>query len=445
MRVEPLNGAFNATFVDVASDKSISHRCAIFALLSDKPSRVRNYLSAEDTLNTLNIIIALGAQVSLNDGKNLCKIGLNETLNLKGEKLGELTITPPKHIVEPACVLDCGNSGTAMRLLMGLLSACDGHFVLSGDEFLNTRPMKRVGAPLIKVGAKIDGRDNGERAPISIRGSRLEYFKFKSEISSAQIKTALILAGLLSSGCEFKEDELSRDHTEKMLFGMNAPISINSDNSISVKPLAKPLDALDIDVPNDPSSTFFYAVAAAIVPGASVKLKNVLLNPTRIEAYKVLVKMGADIKFIPTTQKYENIGDIEVRYAELKAVDVSENISWLIDEAPALAMAFACANGTSRLRNAKELRVKESDRIATTVAGLKACGIKAKELDDGFEITGGTPHMARIDSHGDHRIAMSFAVLGLLCGMQIDKSEFIATSFPKFSTFLRELGVQVED
>lgn len=445
MIVKPLQKPFDTELLRIASDKSISHRCAIFSLLCDEPSIIRNYLSAEDTLNTLNIIIALGAKVEIYENGILRELKLGDSLRLKGVYIKELIITPPKQIKEPACVLECGNSGTAMRLFLGLLSACKGHFVLSGDEFLNTRPMKRVSAPLIEVGAKIDARDNGERAPISIRGSKLEYFKFKSEISSAQVKTALILAGLLSNGCEFSESELSRDHTEKMLLGMQAPLLIKDNTTIEVSPLKTALKPLEIDVPNDPSSAFFYAVAAAIVPNAKIVLKNMLLNKTRIEAYRVLERMGAKINFIQTSKEYESIGDIEVAYAPLKAVMVSENISWLIDEAPALAIAFACASGTSELINAKELRVKESDRIAVSVAGLRACGIDAVELEDGFRITGANPKPAIIDSHGDHRIAMSFAILGLLCGIQIQKSEFIATSFPNFSAILRDLGASVED
>ncbi|MBR8462504.1 3-phosphoshikimate 1-carboxyvinyltransferase [Campylobacter sp. faydin G-105] len=424
MKVCILNEPINALLDRIASDKSISHRTAIFSLLSDRPSRVRNYLRAEDTLNTLKIVELLGANVK-QDGD-------------------EIVITPPVNIAEPHKVLECGNSGTAMRLFMGLLAAQDGFYVLSGDEYLNARPMARVSNPLIAVGAKIDGTNNGDTAPLCIRGTKLEWFKFHSPIASAQIKSALLLAALYSNGCEFSEDELSRDHTERMLKGMGADIVTNGLN-ICLKPMKSPLKPLDIDVPNDPSSAFFFAVAACIVPGSYVVLKNMLLNKTRIEAYKVLERMGADIKFKETTSEYESVGEIEIRYAPLHAVSVSENISWLIDEAPALAVAFACASGTSRLRNARELRVKECDRIAVSVAGLKKCGIDAHELEDGFEITGGTANSAIIDSHGDHRIAMSFAVLGLRCGMIIQKSEFIATSFPNFSQIMRKIGASIED
>ncbi|EAU00796.1 3-phosphoshikimate 1-carboxyvinyltransferase [Campylobacter curvus] len=424
MKVRILNEPINVELSRIAADKSISHRCAIFSLLSDKPSHVRNYLKAGDTLNTLDIVRTLGAQIQ--------------------ERGEEVIITPPEKILEPDVVLECGNSGTSMRLFMGLLAAQDGFFVLSGDKYLNRRPMARVAKPLVAVGAKIDGANEANTAPLCIRGKKLERFKYDSPVASAQVKSALLLAALYSNGCEFSEPELSRDHTERMLKGMGAKIKTQGA-SIALEPMSTPLAPLDIDVPNDPSSAFFFAVAACIIPNSHIVLKNVLLNETRIEAYKILQKMGADIKFKEISGKYESIGDIEIRYAALNAVEVSENISWLIDEAPALAIAFANAKGTSVLKNAKELRVKECDRIAVTVAGLKKCGIKARELEDGFEVSGSDASCAIIDSHGDHRIAMSFAVLGLKCGMIIEKSEFIATSFPNFVSILRKIGASVED
>ncbi|QKF60869.1 3-phosphoshikimate 1-carboxyvinyltransferase [Campylobacter curvus] len=424
MKVRILNEPINAELSRIAADKSISHRCAIFSLLSNKPSHVRNYLKAGDTLNTLDIVKALGAQIQ--------------------ERGEELIITPPEKILEPDVVLECGNSGTAMRLFMGLLAAQEGFFVLSGDKYLNRRPMARVAKPLVAVGAKIDGANEANTAPLCIRGKKLERFKYDSPVASAQVKSALLLAALYSNGCEFSEPELSRDHTERMLRGMGAKIKTQGA-SIALEPMDAPLAPLDIDVPNDPSSAFFFAVAACIIPNSHIVLRNVLLNETRIEAYKILQKMGAGIKFKEISGKYESIGDIEIRYAALNAVEVSENISWLIDEAPALAIAFANAKGTSVLKNAKELRVKECDRIAVTVAGLKKCGVTARELEDGFEVSGCDASCAIIDSHGDHRIAMSFAVLGLKCGMIIEKSEFIATSFPNFISILRKIGASVED
>ena len=424
MKVYALRTPISASLENIAADKSISHRCAIFSLLSDKPSRVKNYLKAEDTLNTLEIVRNLGARIE--------------------EKDGELIITPSANLKEPSVVLECGNSGTAMRLFMGFLAASEGFFVLSGDEFLNRRPMARVAKPLISVGAKIDGANGGDHAPLAIRGKKLEYFKFDSKIASAQVKSALILAGLKSSGCELSEPELSRDHTERMLKGMGASLQI-LPRGVKVEPMSAPLKPLEICVPNDPNSAFFFAVAAAITPNSHIVLKNMLLNKTRVEAFKILAKMGAQVTFKETSGTYESIGEIEIKHAPLKAVDVSENISWLIDEVPALAIAFANAQGISSVRNAKELRVKESDRIAIMVQGLRKCGLEVEEFEDGFSVKGGEANCAIIDSNGDHRIAMSFAVLGLKCGMVIEKSEFIATSFPNFSGILRQLGASVED
>ncbi len=209
---------------------------------------------------------------------------------------------------------------------------------------------------------------------------------------------------------------------------------------IEIEPISAPLDPLDITVPADPSSGFFFAVAAAIIPGSRVVIKNVTLNPTRIEAYRVLECMGARITYWEHEDIYEPIGDIEVIYnGKLKAVTVEENIAWLIDELPALSIAMATAEGTSRIRNAKELRVKESDRISSVVKGLEACGIICSEKEDGYSITGGIVQKAVIDSHGDHRIAMSFAIAGLLSGMEIEDTACIDTSFPNFFDILSQI------
>ncbi len=412
--------SFSLEIDSIASDKSISHRCAIFSLLSDKPSYVKNYLRAEDTLATLNIVSKLGAKVK--------------------ESNDTIIITPPLHVKEPSEILDCGNSGTAIRLLMGFLSACEGFFVLSGDRYLNSRPMKRVANPLRSIGAKIDGREEGEYAPLAVRGnSSLKAFDYESEIASAQVKTALILSALKSDGvCRYKEPELSRDHSENMLKSMGAKIE-TKDGYMEIHPLKAPLEPLDITVPSDPSSGFFFAVAASIIKGSRVVLKNMLLNDTRIEAYKVLAEMGAKVEFVHKQSKYEKIGDIIVEGDELKGVEVSENISWLIDELPALSIAFACAKGESRVKNAEELRVKESDRISTVVEGLKRCGIYCEEFADGYRVSGGELKPAGIDSCGDHRIAMSFAIAGLVCGMEIEDTECISTSFPNFIELLGKI------
>ena len=405
----------------IAPDKSISHRCAMFSLLSDQTSTIHNFLLGEDTLASLSIAKQLGASIT-RDG-------------------GDVVITPPQKLTEPNDILDCGNAGTGMRLYAGLLSGIDGAFVLTGDKYLRSRPMNRVAIPLRNIGAKIDGREKGNLAPLSIRGGDLKSFRYHSPIDSAQIKSALILAGLQADGVSYyKEDLLSRDHTERMLRGMGANIKMDEDKWIEIEPLQKPLEPLNITVPADPSSGFFFAVAASITPNAKTIIKNVTLNPTRIEAYKVLQKMGADISFIEKENIYEPIGDIEITYnGKLQAVTVEHNIAWLIDELPALSIAMSLAQGCSTVKNAKELRVKESDRIATVLEGLNSCGIETIEHEDGYEIIGGTLHSATVNSYGDHRIAMSFIIAGLNCGMEIKDIECIDTSFPNFFDILTEI------
>ncbi len=419
--VDKLTKPFDIVIDNIASDKSISHRCAMFSLFSDRPSTIKNYLRGEDTMDSLKIAQKLGAVVE-DDGKTI-------------------VITPPKTLSEPDDVLDCGNAGTGMRLYAGLLSGIEGSFVLTGDKYLRGRPMKRVADPLRNIGAKIDGREDGNKAPLHIRGGKLDSFKYHSPIDSAQIKSALVLAGIQSDEISYyKEDLLSRDHTERMLNGMGANISTNKDGWIEINPLQGKLKPLDITVPTDPSSAFFFAVAAAIIPKSKVTLKNVTLNPTRIEAYKILKQMGARVQFIETENVYEPLGDIIVEQNELNGVEVSQNIAWLIDELPALSIAMSIANGKSIVKNAKELRVKESDRISAVVNSLALCGVEFSEAEDGYEINGNaTLNKATIDSHGDHRIAMSFAIAGLLCGMDVEDTQCIETSFPNFVEILNSL------
>ena len=420
INIPALKQSFQKTIDTIASDKSISHRCAMFSIFSNKTSKIKNFLTAEDTLNSLSIIEQLGASV---------------------KRAGSyIEITPNENFLEPEEILDCGNAGTGMRLFTGLLSSMNGAFVLSGDKYLNNRPMNRVVKPLRSIGANIDGRENGNKAPLFIRGGTLKAFTYTSPIDSAQIKSAMILAALKADGiCKYKENELTRDHTERMLKGMGADIFTDEEGFINISPLKGKLKPLEITVPTDPSSAFFFAVAAAITPNAKVVLKNVTLNPTRIEAYKILEKMGAKIEFILKENKYEPMGDIVVEQSELKPVHIKDNIPWLIDELPALSIAMACAKGISKVSNAKELRVKESDRIASVVNNLKLCNINFNEFDDGYEIIGGNLQKASIDSHGDHRIAMSFAIAGLKCGMEIKDIECIQTSFPNFFDILDDL------
>lgn len=409
---------FSLAISEIAADKSISHRSAMFAMLAEGTSEITNFLRAEDTLNSLNIVKNLGATV-VDDG---------ETIKISSEG-----------IKESSEILDCGNSGTGMRLFCGLLSSAEGHFILTGDEYLRRRPMKRVTAPLRDIGAKLDGRNNGDLAPLSIRGASLSAFDYESKIASAQVKSAMILAALRANGeCSYSEPELSRDHTERMLKGMGAEIETDGLTT-RIKPMKKLLSPLKIRVPADPSSAFFFAVAAAITPDSDVMLEGVTLNPTRIEAFRALERMGADISYETIEDKYEPIGNIRVKYSPLKAIVVEENISWLIDELPALSIAFASADGVSVVKNAEELRVKESDRISTVVNGLKECGIEVEEFHDGYSVRGGELKASKIDSHGDHRIAMSFIIAGAKCGMHVTDIECINTSFPNFFEIVQKI------
>ena len=409
---------FSLTIDSIAPDKSISHRSVMFAMLADGVSTIENFLRAEDTMNSLEIVKNLGAKV---------------------EDDGEIIKISSDGIQESFEVLDCGNSGTGMRLFCGLLSSANGHFVLTGDKYLRSRPMKRVTTPLLSIGAKLDGRADGDFAPLSIRGASLKAFNYESKIASAQVKSCMILAALRADGvCTYSEPELSRDHTERMLKGMGADIHVDGLQT-TITPMNELLKPLTIRVPADPSSAFFFAVAAAITEGSSIVLEGVTLNPTRIEAFKALERMGADITYTLTDNRYEPIGDIAVKYAPLKGIIVEDNISWLIDELPALSIAMACAEGESLVKNAEELRVKESDRISTVVKGLRAANIEVHEYKDGYRVVGGELKPAKVDSDGDHRIAMSFIIAGLKCGMEVSDLECINTSFPNFFELLEKI------
>ncbi len=411
-----------------ASDKSLSHRAVIFSLLAQKPCFVRNFLMGEDCLSSLEIAQNLGAKVE-NTAKNSFKI------------------TPPTAIKEPSKILNCNNSGTSMRLYSGLLSAQKGLFVLSGDNSLNSRPMKRIIEPLKAFGARILGREDNHFAPLAIVGSPLKACDYESPIASAQVKSAFILSALQAQGISvYKESELSRNHTEIMLKGLGANIQ-NQDGVLKISPLEKPLEAFDFTIANDPSSAFFFALACAITPKSHLLLKNVLLNPTRIEAFEVLKKMGASIEYAIKSKDLEIIGDIYIEHAPLKAINIDQNTASLIDEIPALSIAMLFAKGKSMVKNAKDLRAKESDRIKAVVSNFKALGIECEEFEDGFYIEGledisqlkqrfSQKKTPLIKSFNDHRIAMSFAILTLALPLEIDNLECANISFPTFQLWL---------
>ncbi len=384
----------------------------------------------EDCLSSLEIAQNLGAKVE-NTAKNSFKI------------------TPPPAIKEPNKILNCNNSGTSMRLYSGLLSAQKGLFVLSGDNSLNSRPMKRIIEPLKAFGARILGREDNHFAPLVIVGSPLKACDYESPIASAQVKSAFILSALQAQGIStYKENELSRNHTEIMLKSLGANIQ-NQDGVLKISPLEKPLEAFNFTIANDPSSAFFFALACAITPKNRLLLKNVLLNPTRIEAFEVLKKMGASIEYAIKSKDLEMIGDIYIEHAPLKAINIDQNIASLIDEIPALSIAMLFAKGKSMVKNAKDLRSKESDRIKAVVSNFKALGIECEEFEDGFYVEGLediSPLKQRfsqkkpplIKSFNDHRIAMSFAVLTLALPLEIDNLECANISFPQFKRLLNQ-------
>ncbi len=413
----------------VPGDKSISHRVAILGALADGSMQVRNYLCSEDCLNTLRAMQQLGAAVTPGD----CP----QNFILTGTGMA------PK---APERDIDCGNSGTGMRLMAGALSALPFNSTLFGDESLQNRPMKRIIDPLSAMGARLTacGKKAG-CAPLKIEGGSLHPIRYELPMASAQVKSAVLLAGMLAEGTTaVHQPAITRDHTESLFAHFGVPCSVSADGlDIAVTGPVR-IKAADIVIPGDISSAAFWLVAASIVPGSEITLRHVGLNPTRDAIITVLRRMGADITVTNRVDAGEPYGDITVRASEkLRATTVlKEEIPNLIDEIPVLAVAAAFAEGTTVIRNAAELRVKESDRIATTAGNLRAMGAAVEEFPDGMEITGGKPlHGATLESYGDHRIAMGFLMAGLMAEGETTllHCQNINTSYPGFEAHLREL------
>lgn len=415
--------------ITVPGDKSISHRVAILGALADGSMQVRNYLCSEDCLNTLRAMQQLGAAVTPGD----CP----QDFTLTGTGM-----TPRA----PERDIDCGNSGTGMRLMAGVLAALPFNSCLYGDESLQSRPMKRIIDPLSAMGARLTacGKKAG-CAPLKIEGGTLHPICYELPMASAQVKSAVLLAGMLAEGTTaVHQPAITRDHTERLFAHFGVPCSVSEDGlDIAVTGPVR-IKAADIVIPGDISSAAFWLVAASIVPGSEITLRHVGLNPTRDAIVTVLRRMGADITVTNRVDAGEPYGDITVRAAEkLTATTVQkEEIPNLIDEIPVLAVAAAFAEGTTVIRNAAELRVKESDRIATTAGNLCAMGAAVEEFPDGMEITGGKPlHGATLESYGDHRIAMGFLMAGLMAEGETTllNCRNINTSYPGFENHLREL------
>jgi 3-phosphoshikimate 1-carboxyvinyltransferase len=408
--------------VAVPGDKSVSHRSLLMNALAHGDARVRGLLRGEDVMSSMHAVQALGVTVE-DDGVEVIVRG-------KGA------------LREPADVIDCGNSGTTIRLLAGILAAEPFFTVLTGDASLRSRPMKRVAGPLREMGARIDGRDGGDRAPIAIRGGDLTTKPFDLAVASAQVKTALLLAGR-RQGIAVREPERSRDHTERMLVRMGADLKLDGDGWWRLAPTPR-LDALDVDVPRDLSSAAFWLVAGAIVPGSEIRIPSVGINPTRSGVIDALRLMGADLTVTPVDAAgAEPIADLVIRHSTLHGARLDGELALrALDELPVLAVAAAFAEGETVIADAKELRVKESDRIARMVVGLRALGVNAEERPDGMVIQGGGAHgPASIDATGDHRIAMAFAIAGCVApgGVSIAHAEVIKTSYPTFLADLERL------
>ncbi len=413
--------------ISIPGDKSISHRSLMLGALASGTTTIRGLLLGEDPRSTAKCFQAMGAEISeLN----------SELVTVQGIGLGNLR--------EPLDILDAGNSGTTLRLMLGVLASHDRHFfTVTGDKSLRSRPMLRVVKPLREMGAQIWGREGGGKAPLAISGQNLQPIHYHSPIASAQVKSCILLAGLMIDGeTIITEPERSRDHSERMLSAFGANIEVYG-NTVCLKGRSQ-LHGQEVTVPGDISSAAYWLVAGAIVPDADLLILNVGVNPTRTGILEVLLEMGADITLEnPREVTGEPVADLRVRSSQLKAVAIGGAIiPRLIDEIPILAVAASLAEGTTIIRDAAELRVKESDRITVTAKCLNQMGANITELPDGMEIKGGCSLVgAEVDSCDDHRIAMSMAIAALVAKGKtvISHAECAAISYPSFIPTLQKL------
>jgi len=404
--------------ITIPGDKSISHRSVMFGSLAKGITRISGFLTGADCLSTIDVFRKMGVEIE------------QEGTDVKVHGLGLHSLKTPTQI------LDCGNSGTTMRLMSGILSGQSFASTLTGDASIQKRPMKRVITPLSMMGASITGRE-GNFAPLDISPAQLKGIHYDSPVASAQVKSAVLLAGLYADGeTTVTEPVLSRNHTELMLKVFGADINSDAKNkTASIKP-AKELYAADINVPGDISSAAYFMVAALIIPGSEILIKNVGINETRAGIIKVLTDMGGDITLLNEDRNGEPVADVLVRASDLKGTVIGgELIPTLIDEIPVLAVAAAFAEGETVIKDAAELKVKESDRIKTVTENLKAMGGDVTPTEDGMIIKGtGTLSGAEIHTYADHRIAMSFAVAGMASGgvTTLDDSDCAIISYPGF-------------
>jgi 3-phosphoshikimate 1-carboxyvinyltransferase len=415
--INPANGLRGE--IKVPGDKSISHRSIMFGALGDGVTQISGFLQGEDNYSTLKAFRAMGVVIE-DQGEGRLRV---EGVGLHG-------------LTEPSDLLDCGNSGTTMRLMTGLLSGQDFFSVLTGDQYLRKRPMRRVVEPLSMMGARIDGRDDGERAPLAIRGGGLHGIEYDSPVASAQVKSALLLAGLYAEGeTTIREPHLSRDHSERMLRAFGADLT-SFDGGVTLSPGAR-LTGREVIVPGDISSAAFYLVAGLITPNSELLIRNVGINPTRSGIIDILQQMGGSIELIDERDVCgEPVADLLVKSSRLHGIEIGGSVvPRAIDEFPVVAVAAAVAEGQTIIRDAHELRVKETDRIAAMVSELSKLGADVEASEDGMVINGvESLSGGKVTSHGDHRIAMSLAVASNLATAEvvIADTDCTETSFPGF-------------
>ncbi|MBI3596209.1 MAG: 3-phosphoshikimate 1-carboxyvinyltransferase [Nitrospirae bacterium] len=415
--------------ISAPGDKSITHRAIILGSLARGTTVVNGYLPSEDCLHTVSAFRSMG--ISIEEVQTA-----GGPLRIDGKGLHGLS--------EPSAVLDLGNSGTGLRLLTGVLAGQDFFSVLTGDESLRRRPMRRVVDPLRRMGAEINGREGGNLAPLGVRGRRLKGIAYALPVASAQVKSALLLAGLLAEGRTVLTEPLpSRDHTERMFRGLGISVEIKGAE-LSLEPPSE-FAGCEIDVPGDFSSAAFFIVAATIVKDSELVIRHVGVNPTRTGLLNLLSEMGAEIRIENRREvNQEPVADLVVRSRPLKGIPIRpESVPKTIDEFPILCVAAAVAEGETVVRGAEELRVKETDRIQAIVRELSKLGVDLKELPDGLVIRGGRKLSgARCLSYGDHRIAMALAIAGLVAEGEtvVEGTEWIETSFPGFERLLRSVG-----
>ncbi|MFM2282356.1 MAG: hypothetical protein RLZZ444_4587 [Pseudomonadota bacterium] len=427
--------------VRIPGDKSISHRSFMFGGLASGETRITGLLEGEDVINTGKAMVAMGAKIR-KDG---------DTWIIEGTGNGAL--------LAPEAPLDFGNAGTGCRLTMGLVGVYDFSSTFIGDASLSSRPMGRVLNPLREMGVQVQSA-TGDRLPVTLHGPKTPNpITYRVPMASAQVKSAVLLAGLNTPGITTViEPVMTRDHTEKMLQGFGANLTVETDadgvRTIRLEGRGK-LTGQVIDVPGDPSSTAFPLVAALLVPGSDVVIENVLMNPTRTGLILTLQEMGATIEILnPRTAGGEDVADLRVRHSELKGVEVpADRAPSMIDEYPVLAVAACFAEGQTVMTGLEELRVKESDRLAAVAAGLKLNGVDCDEGETSLTVRGvpsgkglGNRSGATVKTHLDHRIAMSFLVMGLASEhpVTVDDSRMIATSFPEFMGLMTGLGAKIE-